>query len=168
MINKKIVIWGLLVVIWMIFIFVMSEMDANTSDDQSKTIAISIVDKYDKITGASPEALLKHKTKEFIEDTNYYFRKLSHAFVYLVLAILLMNFLIVLKKMPFYQYYLISIGVCFLYACTDEYHQTFINGRTGQFSDVLIDSIGALLGCIMSTFGYKLIMKRRKKKKSVK
>ena len=163
MINKKIVIWGLLVLVWMIFIFVMSEMDANTSDDQSKTIAVGIVNKYDEIIGASPKTLKKHKTKEFIDDTNYFFRKLSHAFVYLVLAVLLMNFLIALKKMPFYQYYLISISICFLYACMDEYHQTFVNGRTGQFSDVLIDSVGALLGCIIFKFLFKLIMKRRKK-----
>ena len=162
MINKKVVVWGLLVVIWMIFIFVMSEMDANTSDDQSKTIAIGIVNKYDKITGASPKTLSKHKTKAFIEDTNYLFRKLSHAFVYLVLAILIMNFLLSLRKNSLYQYYIISIIIAFLYACTDEYHQTFINGRTGQFSDVLIDSIGALLGCIIFTFWYKLIMNRKK------
>ena len=168
MINKKLIIWGLLVVFWMIFIFVMSEMDANTSEDQSKTIAVCIVNKYDEITGASPKTLKKHKTKEFIDDTNYFFRKLSHAFVYLVLAVLLMKFLIILKEMPFYQYYLISIGISFLYACTDEYHQTFVNGRTGQFSDILIDSIGALFGCIIFTFLYKLIMKRRNKKKSVK
>ena len=32
-----------------------------------------------------------------------------------------------------------------LYAMTDEYHQTFVPGRVGAWTDVLIDSAGALL-----------------------
>ncbi len=163
MINKKIVIWGLLVITWMIFIFVMSGMNANTSDDQSKTIVISIVNKYDEIFGASPETLLKHKSKEFIEEINHVFRKISHGIVYLVLAVLLMFFLHSLNEHVLYYYYLISVIVCFLYACTDEYHQTFVSGRTGQFSDIIIDCVGALFGCIIFKIMYKLIMKRRKK-----
>ena len=33
------------------------------------------------------------------------------------------------------------------YAATDEYHQTFIQGRSGSLRDVLIDSIGIFCGC---------------------
>jgi VanZ family protein len=33
----------------------------------------------------------------------------------------------------------------FLTASADEFHQTFLPGRTGQFSDVLLDTCGALL-----------------------
>ncbi len=32
------------------------------------------------------------------------------------------------------------------YAMTDEFHQTFVPSRQGQFTDVLFDSSGALLG----------------------
>jgi len=32
-----------------------------------------------------------------------------------------------------------------LYAASDEYHQTFVPGRAGAWSDVLIDCAGALL-----------------------
>ena len=32
-----------------------------------------------------------------------------------------------------------------LYACTDEFHQLFVPGRAGRFTDVLIDSSGAFL-----------------------
>ena len=51
----------------------------------------------------------------------------------------------------------IAVGICFLYACTDELHQLFSSGRSGQFDDVLLDSIGALLGilllrCLQSVF----------------
>ncbi|WP_434309278.1 VanZ family protein [Hominifimenecus sp. rT4P-3] len=37
-------------------------------------------------------------------------------------------------------------GICFLYACSDEFHQLFVPGRAGQWKDVGIDSIGYVLG----------------------
>ena len=43
----------------------------------------------------------------------------------------------------------ISSPICFIYSLTDEYHQLFINGRTGQFSDCLIDTLGAIIGMII-------------------
>ncbi len=47
------------------------------------------------------------------------------------------------------QYIMIFIG-CVLYACFDEFYQTFIPGRTGLLQDVLIDSIGIVLGLVLS------------------
>ena len=35
-----------------------------------------------------------------------------------------------------------------LYACSDEFHQLFVPGRSGQFIDVCIDSSGALFGIL--------------------
>ena len=42
-----------------------------------------------------------------------------------------------------------------LYACTDEIHQLFIQGRAGQLKDVLIDTIGSLTGIYI----YKVVKK---------
>lgn len=39
--------------------------------------------------------------------------------------------------------YLTAITIAFLYALTDEFHQTFIPGRTGTLMDVAIDMSGA-------------------------
>ena len=36
-------------------------------------------------------------------------------------------------------------GIAFLYAISDEYHQTFVTGRHGSPVDVAIDSMGAAL-----------------------
>jgi VanZ family protein len=36
-----------------------------------------------------------------------------------------------------------------LYAASDEYHQTFVPGRSGLVSDVLIDSLGALTALVV-------------------
>lgn len=51
---------------------------------------------------------------------------------------------------------LFSLGVCFLYACTDEFHQYFVPGRSCQFTDVMIDTSGALLGMIISLIILKI------------
>lgn len=48
-----------------------------------------------------------------------------------------------------YKWIALSMLVTFLYACTDEFHQTFIPGRAGRFTDVLIDCTGALVLCIV-------------------
>lgn len=37
---------------------------------------------------------------------------------------------------------------CVLYAVTDEWHQTFVPGRVGAVSDVVIDAAGALTGLV--------------------
>ena len=51
-----------------------------------------------------------------------------------------------------YKWIVSSMIVTFLYACTDEFHQTFVPGRAGRFTDVLIDCTGALVLCILVTF----------------
>ena len=44
--------------------------------------------------------------------------------------------------------YIIAISTVFIYACTDEFHQLFVPGRSGQFTDVLIDTAGGLIGLV--------------------
>ena len=38
------------------------------------------------------------------------------------------------------------LGITVLYAVSDEFHQSFVSSRQGQWSDVLIDAVGAMLG----------------------
>jgi VanZ family protein len=40
----------------------------------------------------------------------------------------------------------------FAYACTDEFHQSFVPGRSAQFSDVLVDSTGILIAWLSTRF----------------
>ncbi|WP_245575523.1 VanZ family protein [Alkalicoccus chagannorensis] len=49
-----------------------------------------------------------------------------------------------------------ALIICVVYAASDEYHQTFIPGRSGEVSDVVIDGIGAFVGISF----YLLIRKR--------
>ena len=41
-----------------------------------------------------------------------------------------------------------AAGISFLYACSDELHQTFVDGRHGTPVDVLIDSAGIAIAWI--------------------
>jgi len=39
-----------------------------------------------------------------------------------------------------------SLGLAYLYALSDEFHQWFIPGREGKFVDTLIDLLGIVIG----------------------
>lgn len=39
-----------------------------------------------------------------------------------------------------------ALAFSVLYACTDEFHQSFVPGRTAQIADVGIDTMGACIG----------------------
>lgn len=40
---------------------------------------------------------------------------------------------------------ILSILIAFIYACSDEIHQLFVLGRSGQVTDVMIDMIGVVV-----------------------
>ena len=160
--TKKIIISGLLVLLWMIFIFIMSSMDTNNSNHKSIKIVNDVIEKVDDITNASETKKEEHKSYNFVDKMNRLFRKSTHASEYLILAILVFNFLFQIFTSKLYFYNLIGVFWCFLYACSDEYHQTFVVGRTGSFSDVLIDTLGAIIGTLIIDGIYLLIKKHKK------
>ena len=52
------------------------------------------------------------------------------------------------------------------YAATDEFHQLFVPGRSGQVSDVILDSAGAAIGVlIMTGIEWLRVRKMAQKKK---
>ena len=42
-----------------------------------------------------------------------------------------------------------SVAIAVAYSITDEYHQTFVEGRVGAVTDVLIDSAGAMAAALL-------------------
>ena len=50
------------------------------------------------------------------------------------------------------------------YAGTDELHQLLIDGRSGQWTDVLLDSAGAMTGVLLAALALYLIRKRSLRK----
>jgi VanZ family protein len=42
-----------------------------------------------------------------------------------------------------------AVGISLAYACTDEFHQTFVHGREGTPRDVVIDAIGMVIAALL-------------------
>lgn len=162
--NKRIIISLLLVILWMGVIFSFSAKDHDTSDSESKTIAISMIEKVDEITHADDKMIILHQSEDFIENINHYLRKSAHAMLYFMLSILVLNLLMQINKFRIIWRYIINISFCVLYACSDEIHQTFVPGRGGEFRDVLIDTIGVIVGCLIFFITYTIIKRRKEKR----
>jgi len=149
--SIKIIISWILVIIWAGVIFFMSNMDTNESNSKSmKTIdkAIESTLEVTNKTGITDKHPTENKKNQIITKLNIPLRKLAHASEYFIFTLLLIIALIN-SGINGIKSYLIAILICFLYACTDEYHQTFVIGRTGQFIDVLIDTLGGFIGLIL-------------------
>ena len=82
-------------------------------------------------------------------------RKTAHFLIYLVLGSLMLNG-VRAKGISGRKGFFIALGFCVLYALSDEFHQLFVPGRGAQLSDVLLDSLGALVGILL----YALLARR--------
>lgn len=139
-------------ILWMIIIFSFSSADANKSTGTSDKVMTTMIEIKDKIT--DQETPISEK-EIIVKNSSFYVRKIAHITEYLILGLLMFN---ALKQFNILNIYY-AIILCILYSCTDEFHQLFINGRSGSFRDVLIDTIGILLG----TYLYKILIIKKKK-----
>jgi len=71
-------------------------------------------------------------------------RKAAHMTEYAILALLLLG--TITKDRITRKQLLAVICLVAAYAATDEYHQLFVPGRSGQVRDVVIDTVGGTLG----------------------
>lgn len=162
----KIVVILTFAITWMIIIFKLSGMNSEGSNGKSTDIiSIFIEDTLDVTNEYGITS--SHPTDEKVDRAasliNAPMRKVIHASVYFALAFFVMTFLNILLNHKKYFLTLILAGlICVTFAASDEFHQTFVNGRTGQIMDVIIDSAGAFIGMIFySTYhivyknGYK-------------
>ena len=146
---KKKVIKGLIVVLCMLSIFLFSTDNSRESTSKSNRVILGITNLFHKD--------LSNKEKEKIIDMFFVpIRKMAHFGIYLVLGISLISFLREFS-IPILKLLLLSIFLAFLYACSDVIHQLFVPGRSGQFSDVLLDTLGASV----AIFIYYLLFRKR-------
>lgn len=133
-----------LIVMYMITSF--SAQDGVTSSQISGQISDGIVavvnEKFN--LGFSEE-----QVAEISGKIEYYVRKAAHVTEYFVLAVSV--------ALPLYVYGLrgmllvLVAGVfCVSFAGLDEYHQSFVAGRSPSKRDVLIDSIGIAAGIVVT------------------
>ena len=96
-----------------------------------------------------------------IELKSDFVRTIAHMLEFMGLSLLIFNAVYStwnLKLTP-----IISFVGTSLYAITDEIHQIFVPGRAFQTSDILVDSIGALIGVIVSFVILKIILSIKKR-----
>ena len=75
-------------------------------------------------------------------------RKLAHVGEYLVLAALLLR---ALRRSDVAAALPVAIAAALAYAASDEWHQSFVPGRTATPRDVAIDGVGIALAVIVAT-----------------
>lgn len=157
-ITKKI-IFGILIIINCIIIFYFSNQIADDSNMQSSKVVNFIAQIIPTIRNMQEP----DKTMFLEEILTPIVRKGAHFSIYTLLGILTVNYAFTYKGRSFYQKGLIAFMFCIFYAITDEIHQAFIPGRSNEIRDVLIDSLGALTGILISIAIAKIYRKITKK-----
>ena len=145
-------IFAVLLVLWMGFIFSMSSENAEKSSNtsgQTIRVVLSAVPGFEE----QPEEVKVN----IIEKLQFIVRKSAHFIGYMILGILASGLILYYGNIN--KKYLLAFLICVIYAISDEIHQLFVPGRSGQVRDVLIDSAGSLLGIILVMAFEKLLIK---------
>ena len=130
----KIIILLGLAVTWMVLIFKLSGMNSKNSNGKSTGIislfiedALDVTNEYG-ITSSHPTDEKLDRAANLI---NAPMRKVIHASVYFILAFFVMTFLnIVFDHKKYLLTLVLVLIICVGFAASDEFHQTFVNGRT--------------------------------------
>ena len=138
-----IVLSWLLVLVILGFIFSLSAQDA----EESKELSDSLVNRI-------------FQWIELYIDGEL-IRKFAHMLEFTALSFSLYN--AILTTFELKKAHLISLALTVICAVGDEFHQIFVPGRAFQLSDILIDSIGAIIGAVAYLIMCKiyLIIKER-------
>ncbi len=153
---KKCILWAL-VVIWMGVIFFMSSQTGKESGALSGKVITTIA----SIVDSDFEKMSDEEKSIVIEKWQHFTRKTAHFSEYAVLGVLCMLALLQYEKIRRQMCIVWSVLIAAMYASSDEIHQRFVDGRGGQVSDVILDSSGALVGCLI-LFGIYMWIRKRK------
>lgn len=130
----------------MYMIFSFSAQDGATSSQLSYKVSYTIVETGGKILGENWDPW---QIDSIATRFHGAVRKLAHMTEYFALAVAV--------AFPLYVYGLRGIWlmlvagfICVAFACGDEYHQSFVAGRSPSSRDVMIDSFGIFWGVILT------------------
>lgn len=144
----------------MALIFSLSSQNAEVSSGTSGNVIRLIVGIFYPGFDNLPAA----EQTEIVASLQFLVRKSAHFSIYMILGILSFLTFISYEKLLFAMRLTTSSGICLLYAASDEIHQLFIPGRSGEVRDVMIDFSGAALGIALSTLVFLLICRIKKKR----
>ncbi|MBU3158002.1 VanZ family protein [Clostridium estertheticum] len=128
--RKKHLNW-ILVIGWMMVIFIFSSQVGEVSNENNKFVIYVF-----NLLGLNLNNI-------FGTLSDFIVRKASHFTEYFILYILLYRAMDKSKNVDM-KIFIASILIVFLYACSDEFHQSFVPGRGPAFRDVMVDTCGGL------------------------
>ena len=134
----------------MIMIFAFSMENAEQSDLRSGVFSRTVI----SILHPGYEQMEPDRQKTIYDSIQHAVRKTAHFTEYLLLGFMIRLCLESwfgsrMKKLS--PLALIGFTAGTAYACTDEMHQLAIEGRSGQWTDVLVDGSGVLAGVMLGT-----------------
>jgi len=153
---KKIVLITLLIIL-MTTIFFFSSENGNKSNSTSDKVTIKVID---TITSVTKKEISSEKKQQLVLDYRLIIRKSAHFTLYFLLGVVAY---LTLSSFSINKTIIFSLMLCFIYACTDEFHQLFSLNRTASFLDVLIDTTGSLCGILIAYFINKKVLNRKSK-----
>lgn len=140
-------------------IFGFSAQDGEASGSLSFNISLYLVQLFSPLL---PAAMSEEVLLERAELIHYFVRKAAHMTEYFLLALSLqlpltawLSHRLIHKKRIW-----IGFAATVLFAALDEFHQTFVPGRSGNLTDVCIDSIGAIAASLCLLLFYSIRQKR--------
>ena len=142
-------------------IFGFSSQDGEKSGSLSRRIT-------EKIATLIPQIQKENEIeKENIMNTmESIIRKMAHFSIYTVVGLLLMS-LVSTYNIKEKNKLIITLTAGIIYASSDEIHQSFVPGRSPMITDVVIDTMGVILGILLIILGKKIIKKYRKNKQNM-
>ncbi len=152
---KKTVLW-ILVVLTCLMIFNFSATKGSDSNKQSEAVT-------EKVEEIVTEVTQKEPSKNTIKNIHIFVRKQGH-FTEFALLGLLVFLLSRCYDFSIKKSIIITLLFVFFYACTDEIHQLFVQGRQGRVGDVFIDFAGGIVGTgVVLPFEVRKLKKETKK-----
>jgi VanZ family protein len=141
--KRRLIKAWLPVALWMGVIFVAST-DLGSAEHTSRVIE-------PLVRWIKPDA-----TPEQFDLVHFLVRKTAHLTEYSILGLLLLRAVRMSSAAQTNPRSLRLLGIALLlsaaYASMDEFHQSFVPGRTACVQDVLIDTTGALFGLAITSF----------------
>lgn len=151
---------GIMAAAWMCVIFAFSAQTKEESSVVSEGFSYRMV---------SSTGLLFHlhideeQVREIAASIERTVRKCAHMTEFAILALLVYGWMC-RWRISRRQRAFAAAGLTMLYACSDEFHQLFVAGRSGRFSDVLVDSAGAVLGLLLFLIAVKGVEALRRRR----
>ena len=145
----------ILTISWMVIIFMFSAQQAEQSQETSSGFSEILAN----LLYNDFEMLTTDKQTEILSNCQFIVRKCAHFSIYGMLGILT---LISCKLSHIKKYPLISAVICLIYAVSDEIHQHFVEGRSCEVRDMIIDFSGSVTGILGIMIVFYFLNKKRK------